>query len=175
MLSDLGEGKDITRSAKSGESQPSSSSDPSSSNSTATIISLEEYIAPDIANNSRGSKADDIFAWGQLGVEIIRKNYKLLRNKDGDVIYPAGLMKVLERCLDPNPAGRFDAASLVVVMDEVIDGPSGLAASAYGEETEWYDGSYELPQVRKKLETTYELGPHWLALTSGKMTADSDF
>jgi hypothetical protein len=168
LLSDLGEGKDITRSATSRESQPSSS------NSTATIFSLEEYIAPDIANHSRSSKADDIFAWAQLGVEIIRKNYELLRSKDGDVIYPAGLMKVLEGCLDPNPAGRFTAASLVVVMDEVIDGPSGLSASAYGEETEWYDGSYELPQVRKKLATTYELGPHWLTLASGKMTADSD-
>ncbi|KAF2467398.1 uncharacterized protein BDR25DRAFT_316751 [Lindgomyces ingoldianus] len=64
------------------------------------------------------------------------KIFPLLCNKDGNAHYLAGLIRVLERCLDPNPAGRFDATSLVVVMDKIMDGPSGIAASTYGEETE---------------------------------------
>jgi hypothetical protein len=83
-------------------------------------------------------------------------------------------MRVLERCLDPKPAGRFDAKTPVVVMDEVLNGPCGLITGAYGGDVEWYDGSYELPQSRTKLETTYELRSSWLMLTSRKRVAESD-
>ncbi len=142
LLSDLGEGKNLSYSAES-----------------------REYMAPNIVSSSLGTKADDIYAWGRLGVEIISTYSHLLRNPDGE-LYPAGLMRVLERCLDPNPEVRFDAKTLVVVMDEAVDGPGGLAAMAYGNEVEWYDESYELPQLRKKLESSLELREHWLTLSS---------
>jgi serine/threonine protein kinase len=150
LLSDLGEGKNLSNSAES-----------------------REYMAPNLASSSLGTKADDIYAWGRLGVEVISVYSPLLRNPDGE-LYPAALMRVLERCLDPNPEGRFDAKSLVVVMDEVVDGPGGLAANAYGEEMEWYDGGYELPQLRRKLESSLELREHWLTLSSEKTTMDDD-
>lgn len=161
MLSDLGEGKDITQSAASQAPR----------NPTASV-SLADFIPPGATHEFQGSKAADVYAWGQLGVEIIRANYATLLNKNGEVVYPGSLMRVLERCLDPDPAGRFDAKTLVVVMDEVLNGPSGLIAGAYGGDVEWYDGSYELPQLQQKLETTYDLRSSWLTLTSRKRVAD---
>ncbi len=144
LLSDLGEGKNLSYSAES-----------------------REYMAPNISSSSLGAKADDIYAWGRLGVEIISTYSHLLQSPDGG-LYPAALMRVLERCLDPNPEGRFDAKTLVVVMDEVMDGPGGLAAMAYGNEVEWYDDGYELPQLRKKMESSLQLKEHWLTLSSEK-------
>ncbi|KAF2476013.1 kinase-like protein [Lindgomyces ingoldianus] len=175
LLSDLGEGKDITTTVKNMDSQPLASS----SSMATRSYSYADFMTPEITNHTQGSStADDIFSWGLLAVKIINngKIFPLLCDEDGNAHYLAGLMRVLERCLDPNPAGRFDATSLVVVMDEIMDGPSGIAASTYGEETEWYDGSYELPQVRKMLETDSELNLRsgWLSLSSRKRKANSE-
>ena len=175
LLSDLGEGKDITTTVKNMDLQSLTSS----SSMTTGSYPYANFMTPEITNHPQDSStADDIFSWGLLAVKIISngKIFPLLCDDDGKVLYLAGLMRVLERCLDPSPARRFDATTLVVVMDEVMDGPSGIAASAYGGETEWYDGSYELPQVRKGLETDSELNltPGWLTLSSRKRKADSE-
>ncbi|KAF2258979.1 kinase-like protein [Lojkania enalia] len=175
LLSDLGEGKDITTTVRNMALQPLACSASIGTYSPA----YADFLSPEIANQPRDSStADDIFSWALLAVKIISngKIFPLLCDNDGKILYLAGLMRVLERCLDPNPSGRFDAASLVVVMDEVMDGPSGIAATAYGRETEWYDGSYELPQVRKRLETDSELNltSGWLKLSSRKRKANSE-
>ncbi|KAF2682307.1 kinase-like protein [Lentithecium fluviatile CBS 122367] len=174
LLSDLGEGKDITTTAKIMDSRR-----PAGSSSTSTgTYSYAGFMTPELASHTeRSSTADDISSWGLLAVRIIQNDeiFSRLCDEDGKALYLAGLMRIMERCLDPNPAGRFDAASLVVVMDELMDGPSGLAASAYGGEVEWYDGSYELPRIRELLETDsgLTLGSDWLPLSSRKRKADS--
>lgn len=115
---------------------------------------------------SHTAKAADIYSWGLLGVKVIRDNYKFLCDENGEPMYPAALMRVLERCIDKDPAGRLDGASLVTAMDEVLDGPKGLAA---GDETEWFDGSYCLPEPRVRFGSRLDddgssdaLGSSWL-------------
>jgi hypothetical protein len=105
--------------------------------------------------------AADIYSWGILGIKIIKDKHEFLRDRNGELIYPAAMMRVLEQCIDPDPAGRLSAGPLVFAMDEVLDGPSGLAA---GDETEWYDSSYDLPEARKVSgpRADGDLGSSWL-------------
>ncbi|KAF4629039.1 hypothetical protein G7Y89_g9111 [Cudoniella acicularis] len=136
LISDLGEGKDMAKlSTYKATEIPA----------VPGFFSIEDSLAPEVA--ARGSsKESDIYAWAVLAVKIISKCYTRLADEDGKVYYPAKLMRVLEQCLDPNPNIRFDAVSLCYVVEEIREGPSGLRGG--GDDTEWFDESYELPGAR---------------------------
>ena len=54
------------------------------------------------------------------------------------------LMQVLECCLHHDPSVRFDAPSLCYVLDEIMNGTSGLG-DGEGSDVKWSDESWELP------------------------------
>lgn len=168
LLSDLGEGKtcidEEPSSSETGRTVEGSSRSSNVRLDSPPVHSQTVSSVFDLAKNRRptpSAKSADILLWGTLAITIINDNLDFLRDEKGRIMYPATLMRVLERCIDPNPAGRLDATSLVTAMDEVLDGPAGLAA---GEETEWYDDSYDFPRERVKpvSKSDYDMGSSWL-------------
>jgi hypothetical protein len=148
LLSDLGEGKEIVVSLKSKADVVST---------MPKDIDLVQYQAPEIDDEGY-SKMSDIFAWAQLGVDIIRRNYDKLVDQTGVVRFPTKLMHLLEQCLASDPQSRYEAELLVFMLDEVEE---SLRAGDPGA-TEWTEGDYELREVAKRLSTSLELPPSWM-------------
>jgi hypothetical protein len=150
LLSDLGEGKTISKTLETG----------SGHNQTAgRDIGLNEYQAPE-GYGQENLKKQDIFAWAQLGVDIIRLNYTKLADENGEVLFPVRLMRLLEHCLHPDLRFRFEADHICHVIDEIKDGSSGLATEDEGE-VEYFEGSYKLPEVRRRLSSSVQLSDKW--------------
>lgn len=110
-LSDLGEGKSIE----------------SSVNDTVKISNIQkfgmsEYQAPEIPAEGYGP-ATDMYAFGQLAIDIIRLNYgSFIENDQETLRIPAKLADILESCLDDDPGERLPGKPIAFMLEEVEDG-----------------------------------------------------
>ena len=116
--------------------------------------------------------ADDIYNWAQTAVDLIRLNFDRLADpSDGVVRFPTRLMRVLELCLSDDPEERLEAVLLPPILDtlwEMIDDENDtVVTGGDGDEPEpsWIEGSYELPEVRRRLATSLKLTGSWMNTT----------
>jgi serine/threonine protein kinase len=110
-LSDLGEGKSIE-----------SSVNDIVKISNVQKFGISEYQAPEISAEGYGP-ATDMYAFGQLAVDIIRLNYgSFIENDQETLRIPEKLADILESCLDDDPGERLEAKLIAFMLDEVEDG-----------------------------------------------------
>ena len=114
QLADLGEGKTIEETAYKAECLTSSTS--------VRSVGLRAYQAPEIRGNIGYSKASDMYAFGQLGTDMIRMNYVKFQATDSTAAeIPAKLVDILETCKKLEPGKRYSAALVVFMLEEVLE------------------------------------------------------
>jgi hypothetical protein len=145
-ISDLGEGKDISTALRIESEQ---------AEDAARSFSLEDILPPE---GQTATKESDIYAWAMLAIRIIWECHSKLADEEGKVYYPVKFMRVLENCLHPDPQIRLDAQTLYIILDEIMNGEDGLAEGE-DNDIEWYDETYELPEIHKRMSG-------WLSLSS---------
>lgn len=119
-ISDIGEGKSIDQSLQHGLG------------GTAQSLGLVDYRAPEVLERGY-SKASDMYAFGQLAIDMIRNNIDSLVENSGDPIrIPPKLVEILDDLVDPDPDERWPANVLGMMLDEVVD-------SIDDEKSEWIE------------------------------------
>jgi serine/threonine protein kinase len=99
---------------------------------------MREYQAPEIKGGKGYNPASDIYAFGQLGIDLIRLNYMMLtESPDAPAKLPLKLMHILDTCLDADPKERYEAALMGFMLEEIMD-------KLEDANTEWVD-EYEFP------------------------------
>jgi len=125
-------------------------------NSRISKAEMKNYVPPEVRGQGYVT-ASDIFAWGQLAIDVIRQSHSALVWEDGQIRFPKRLMATLESCLATDPKERPTAASLTAIVRE-------LTYEIWGrpeESIEWILGSYELPKVAKELSTSLQMSSEW--------------
>lgn len=153
LLADLGEGKHIV-----------SKSNRAGQGSSFSDTSLDSYQDLELSRPEADSTKSDIYAWAQVGIEIIRLNYEKLQNEEGRVLFPKKLMHLFEVCLSRVPKNRYEAVLLVRMLEE-IERNVDTDGNAVGNESSWTEGSCELLEVRRRLATSLELSSSWMKTT----------
>jgi hypothetical protein len=123
-------------------------------------IGLEEYLAPEVLNRGH-TGFSDIFAWAQLVVDVIRSSYSKLADDQGGVKFPAKLMAIVKDCLSDEPEERYTSDELVVLLEQLGEEFTSGDAS----DVEWTEGSFELPQVARRLSSSLQLPSSWFKPT----------
>jgi serine/threonine protein kinase len=125
-------------------------------NSRISRVELKEYVPPEVHGQGYTTKSD-IFAWGQLAIDIIRQGHFALVWEDGQIRFPKRLMFILESCLANDPRGRPTAATLDAMIRDVTFELLGRPENA----TDWILGDYKLPKVAQRLSTSLQLSSEW--------------
>ena len=114
QLADLGEGKTVGETIYREECLTSST--------PIRSVGLRAYQAPEINGNMGYSKASDMYAFGQLGIDMIRMNFaKFQDTSDTAAKIPAGLAYILDTCKKMEPDKRPSAALVVFMLEEVLE------------------------------------------------------
>jgi serine/threonine protein kinase len=112
-LSDIGEGKSIDTTAEEGKYIFVH---------TIRRFGLWEYQSPEVPTIGY-SKKSDMFAFGQLCVDMIRSNRHLLVNPATDKLrIPTLVMHIINVCLSHNYEDRYDASVVGRILEDVTSG-----------------------------------------------------
>ena len=96
------------------------------------------FIAPELKTDpTRHSKATDIYAWAQLGVQLLidRMYEHLAPEAPRTVVLDVDVLEAIEHCLDPDPDKREKAAQELLDLLHRVSWKTRIAAheEAYGE------------------------------------------
>lgn len=87
---------------------------------SAQSLDLRPYKAPEINRGMGYSKQSDVYAFGQLGFDVISINYESFQNADGLARVPAKLIPLLHQCKHIDPHKRCDAKFVERAFDEMV-------------------------------------------------------
>lgn len=88
-------------------------------NSRLSRAELKDYLPPEVHDQGY-TTASDIFAWGQLAIDVIRQgHFALVWEEDGQIRFPREFMSIIESCLANDPGARPTAARLTEMTREV--------------------------------------------------------
>ncbi|RYP58405.1 hypothetical protein DL769_008969 [Monosporascus sp. CRB-8-3] len=154
LISDLGEGKQLSVSAACEELEVRTSD-------VSNSLGLRSYCAPEPPTTEFEEKVD-VYAWGRLATTIIRTYLDRLAHPDGTVLFPINILAAIHACLITNPQNRLSSESVVAILEplseSLIDGNP--------EEVSWSDKDDDLDQALENADSVDRLTEDMVAQLS---------